>query len=84
MPAEEIPARRDDIHYDPRRYDGLDDRVIASELRGFVGSLLLRGLLQTILARREIGGLLTEYRKAPPARSPSLRGIRGSHRRPKL
>ncbi|MGC1413056.1 MAG: hypothetical protein WA864_29425 [Acetobacteraceae bacterium] len=66
MPAEEIPARRDDIHYDPRRYDGLDDRVIASELRGFVGSLLLRGLLQTILARREIGGLLTEYARHHP------------------
>ena len=57
-----VPARHD-IRYDPHRYDGLADRAIAVELGRFVGVLLLRGRLQTLLARREIGGLLCEFAK---------------------
>ena len=60
-----VPARHD-IHYDPHRYDGLADRAIAAELSRFVGVLLLRGRLQTLLARREIGGLLTEFARHHP------------------
>jgi hypothetical protein len=53
-------------HYDPHRYDGLADRAIAAALFRFVGVLLLRGRLQTLLARREIGGLLCEFAKHHP------------------
>jgi hypothetical protein len=60
-----VPARHD-IRYDPHRYDGLADRAIAAELGRFVGVLLLRGRLQTLLARREIGGLLCEFAKHHP------------------
>ena len=60
-----VPARHD-IRYDPHRYDGLADRAIAVELGRFVGVLLLRGRLQTLLARREIGGLLCEFAKHHP------------------
>jgi len=60
-----VPARRD-VHHDLDRYVGLPDREIASELRRFVGTLLLRGRLETILARREIGGLLYAYAKRHP------------------
>jgi hypothetical protein len=60
-----VPARRD-IRYDPHRYDGLQDRAIAAELSGFVGALLLRGRLETLLGRREIGGLLTEFARHHP------------------
>ena len=60
-----VPARHD-IRYDPHRYDGLADRAIAAELSRFVGVLLLRGRLQTLLARREIGGLLCEFAKHHP------------------
>ena len=60
-----VPARHD-IRYDPHRYDGLADRAIAVELGRLVGVLLLRGRLQTLLARREIGGLLCEFAKHHP------------------
>jgi hypothetical protein len=60
-----VPARRD-IHYDPHRYAGLADRAIASELRRFLATLLLRGRLETLLARREIGGLLAEFARHHP------------------
>ena len=60
-----VPARHD-IRYHPHRYDGLADRAIAVELGRFVGVLLLRGRLQTLLARREIGGLLCEFAKHHP------------------
>ena len=60
-----VPARHD-IRYDPHRYDGLAVRAIAAELSRFVGVLLLRGRLQTLLARREIGGLLCEFAKHHP------------------
>ena len=60
-----VPARHN-IHYDLHRYDGLADRAIAAELSRFVGVLLLRGRLQTLLARREIGGLLTEFARHHP------------------
>ena len=53
-----VPARRANAHHDLNRYVVLSDREIASELRRFVGTLLLRGRLETTLARREIGGLL--------------------------
>jgi hypothetical protein len=48
-------------HYESGRYAGMDDHAIAAELSRFVGVLLLRGRLLTLLARREVGGLLTEY-----------------------
>jgi hypothetical protein len=57
-------------HYDPHRYDGLADRAIAAALFRFVGVLLLRGRLQTLLARREIGGLLCEFAKHHPKDRP--------------
>ena len=60
-----VPARHN-IHYDLHRYDGLADRAIAAELSRFVGVLLLRGRLQTLLARREIGGLFTEFARHHP------------------
>ena len=60
-----VPARHD-IRFHPHRYDGLADRAIAVELSRFVGVLLLRGRLQTLLARREIGGLLCEFAKHHP------------------
>ena len=60
-----VPARHE-IRYHPHRYDGLADRAIAVELGRFVGVLLLRGRLQTLLARREIGGLLCEFAKHHP------------------
>ena len=62
---------RIDAH-DPNRYRGLADGEIASELRTIVARLLIRGRLETLLARREIGGLLTEYARLPrPSRLPN-------------
>jgi hypothetical protein len=53
-------------HYEPHRYVGMDDHAIAAQLHQFVGVLLLRGRLETLLARREIGGLLCEFAKHHP------------------
>jgi hypothetical protein len=53
-------------HYEPHRYVGMDDHAIAAQLHRFVGALLLRGRLETLLARREIGGLLCEFAKHHP------------------
>ena len=52
--------------HDPARYHGLTDREIAHELRHIHGRLLLRGRLETLLARREIGGLLSEFARRHP------------------
>ncbi len=51
---------------DPNRYQGLTDGVIASALRHVATRLLMRGKLETLLARREIGGLLTEFARHHP------------------
>ena len=59
-------ARRSIGSYDQHRYDGMHDRAIAALLFRFVGVLLLRGRLQTLLVRREIGGLLCEFAKHHP------------------
>jgi hypothetical protein len=64
-----VPARRD-AHHNLDRYVGLSDHEIASELRRFVGTLLLRGRLETILARREIGGLLYAFARRHPRDRP--------------
>jgi hypothetical protein len=54
-----VPSRVS--RHDPARYHSLTDREIAHELRHIHGRLLLRGRLETLLARREIGGLLCEF-----------------------
>jgi hypothetical protein len=59
--SEPLPAKIDDGAYDPCRYARLDDRQIARQLRHIHSRLLMRGRLETILARRENGGLLTEF-----------------------
>ena len=59
-------ARRSIGSYDHHRYDGMHDRAIAALLSRFAGVLLLRGRLHTLLARREIGGLLSEFAKHHP------------------
>ena len=46
---------------DPERYLGLSDQQIAAQLHDIHGRVLLRGRLETLLARREIGGLLVAY-----------------------
>jgi hypothetical protein len=60
-----VPAQRAHTHHDLDRYVGLPDREIAAQLSRF-GTLLLRGRLETILARREIGGLLYAFAKRHP------------------
>ena len=56
--------------YEPHRYAGMDDHAIAAQLHRFVGVPLLRGRLETPLARREIGGLLCEFAKHHPKDRP--------------
>jgi hypothetical protein len=47
--------------YDPGRYDTLTTAAVIDELHHVAGKLLLRGDLRTLLARREIGGLLHRF-----------------------
>ena len=61
-----LTTRRSIGRYDQHRYDGMNDHAIAASLSRFVGVLLLRGRLQTLLARREVGGLLCEFAKHHP------------------
>jgi hypothetical protein len=61
-----VAAPRSIGSYDQHRYAGMDDHAIAAQLHQFVGVLLLRGRLETLLARREIGGLLCEFAKHHP------------------
>jgi hypothetical protein len=51
---------------DPMRYRGLHDGEIEYRLRCIHGRLLLRGRLESLLARREIGGLLFEFARRHP------------------
>ena len=53
-------------HYEPHRYVDMDDHSVAAELARFSGTLLMRGRLQTLLVRREIGGLLFEFARRNP------------------
>ena len=61
-------------HYEPHRYAGMDDHAIAAQLHRFAGVLLLRGRLQTLLVRREIGGFLCEFAKHHPKDRVDVRG----------
>jgi hypothetical protein len=51
---------------DPHRYQGLTDREIASELRHVAARLLMRGKLETLLARRETGLLFVAFSMRHP------------------
>ena len=65
-----VPARRD-VHHNLDRYVGLSDREIASELRRFVGTLLLRGRLETILGLGEkSAGCCTRFARRYPRDRP--------------
>jgi hypothetical protein len=46
------------VRYNPDAYAGWSAERIVSELRRFTSRVLLRGRVQTLIARREIGGLL--------------------------
>jgi hypothetical protein len=64
-----LPAR---VGYDPERCRSLTDAELARQLRDIHSRLLLRGRLETLLARREIGGLLTEYARRYPRERAAL------------
>ena len=53
-------------HYEPHRYVDMDDHSVAAELARFAACCFMRGRLQTLLARREIGGLLCEFARHQP------------------
>src|SRR3954447_24434976 len=59
-----LPARAGT--YDLDRYRGLTVAQLSRQLRDIQARLLLRGRIETILARREIGGLLAEYARRYP------------------
>jgi hypothetical protein len=54
------------LRHDMTRYAALPDREIAAELAKLHDGLLLRGSLQALLARREIGGVLIEVARRNP------------------
>ena len=62
--SEPLPAQTS--QYNPDRYRGLSDAEIARQLHNVRGRLLLRGRLVTLLARREIGGLLQKFARHHP------------------
>src|SRR4051812_48271895 len=64
MAKRNLPTRTGS--YDPRRYQGLPVGELARQLRNIHSGLLRRGQIRTLLARREIGGLLTEFARLHP------------------